>query len=166
MKSIKESILISGASIAGLSTAYWLAKFGFRVTVVERAPYIRPGGQALDVRGPALEVAARMGILDTIRDNGAKLKGMSVIEASTGEEIFRSIERTMTGGKFDSPDIEILRDDLCRVLFEAVGNQVKYIFNDTIVSIDQDDTGVNVIFAHATPQRFDLVVGADGVRSN
>lgn len=170
MQSLKENneihILVSGASIAGLSTAYWLAKYGFRVSVVEKAPYIRPGGQALDVRGPALEVAARMGILDTIRDNGAKLKGMSVVDSSTGEEIFRSTERTITGGKFDSPDIEILRDDLCRVLFEAVGPKVEYIFNDTIVSLHQDETGVDVIFANATPQRFDLVIGADGVRSN
>lgn len=167
MKSLKEkNILVSGASIAGLSTAYWLVKYGFRVTVVERAPYIRPGGQALDVRGPALDVAARMGILDAIRDNGAKLKGMSVIESSTGKEIFRSTERTMTGSKFDSPDIEILRDDLCRVLFEAVGNQVEYIFNDTILSLNQDETGVDVTFVHANPQRFDLVIGADGIRSN
>lgn len=51
-------------------------------------------------------------------------------------------------------------------MFEAVGNKVKYIFNDTIVSINQDETGVDVTFANAIPQRFDLIVGADGLRSN
>jgi 2-polyprenyl-6-methoxyphenol hydroxylase-like FAD-dependent oxidoreductase len=54
----KMKVLVSGASIAGLTTAYWLIKYGFKVTIVERALHIRPGGQALDVRGPALEMAA------------------------------------------------------------------------------------------------------------
>ncbi|TRX43063.1 FAD-dependent monooxygenase [Flavobacterium restrictum] len=170
METIKENkeinILISGASVAGLTTAYWLVKYGFKVTIVERASHIRAGGQALDVRGPALEVAKRMGILDTIRNNSTKLKGMSVVDALSAKETFSSTEGTITAGRFDSPDVEILRDDLCRVLFETVGNQVTYIFNDSILSIDQDQTGVDVTFTNAAPQRFDLVIGADGLRSN
>ncbi|MBB5636812.1 2-polyprenyl-6-methoxyphenol hydroxylase-like FAD-dependent oxidoreductase [Pedobacter cryoconitis] len=166
MESIKKHILISGAGIAGLSTAYWLIKYGFNVTIAERAEHIRPGGQALDIRGPALQVAAQMGILELIRNNSTKLKGMSVIDATSGEEIFSSTERTMTGGKLDSPDLEILRDDLCRILFQTVNNQAEYIFNDTIISIHQNETGVDVTFLHAAPQHFDLVIGADGLRSN
>jgi 2-polyprenyl-6-methoxyphenol hydroxylase-like FAD-dependent oxidoreductase len=55
MKSLKEiNVLISGASVAGLNTAYWLAKYSFKVTIIERSSHIRSGGQALDVRGPAL----------------------------------------------------------------------------------------------------------------
>ena len=166
MESVKGiNVLVSGAGVAGLTTAYWLVKHGFKVTVVERAPHIRPGGQALDVRGSALEVAARMGILDKIRKDSTKLMGMSVVD-STGKETFRSTERTMTGGKLDSPDVEILRDDLCRVLLQAAGDQVKYIFNDTIVALNEDETGVDVRFACAADQRFDLVIGADGLRSN
>jgi 2-polyprenyl-6-methoxyphenol hydroxylase-like FAD-dependent oxidoreductase len=161
-----HTVLISGASIAGLSTAFWLTKYGFKVTLVERASHIRPGGQAVDVRGPALEVAQRMGILDTIRDNSTKLKGMSVVDAVSGKEIYRNMEQTLTGGRHDSADVEILRDDLCNVLFHAVGDQADYIFNDSIVTVDQDESGVNVTFSNAAPQRFDLVIGADGIRSN
>ena len=170
MKSLKEnkalSILISGASISGLCTAWWLTKYGFEVTVVERAKHIRPGGQAVDVRGPALVVAERMGILEDIRANSTKLRGMSVVEAVSGKEIYSNTGQTLTGGRHDSPDVEILRDDLCNVLFKAVGDKTRYIFDDTIVTISQDDTGVDVTFAHAAPQRFDLVIGADGIRSN
>lgn len=167
MESSKEvKVLISGASIAGLSTAYWLTKYGFKVTIVERVAHIRPGGQAVDVRGPALEVAERMGILGKIRLNSTKLKGMSIVDAVSGSEIYRNHEQTLTGGRHDSPDVEILRDDLCKVLFEAVSDQANYIFNDTIVTLDQDDKGVNVTFATANPQRFDLIIGADGIRSN
>ena len=170
MKPLKENkklnVLISGASIAGLSTAYWLIKYGFKVTIVERAKHIRPGGQAVDVRGPALEVAERMGLLDDIRNNSTKLKGMSLVDAVSGKEIYSNTKQTLTGGRHDSPDVEILRDDLCNVLFKAVGDKAKYIFDDTIVVIVQDESGVDVTFEHTALQRFDLVIGADGIRSN
>ncbi|WP_245919916.1 FAD-dependent monooxygenase [Melittangium boletus] len=157
-------MLVSGASISGLTTAYWLSRHGFAVTVVERAPHLRPGGHALDVRGPALEVAERMGILTTIRDRSTKLTGISVVD-SAGEELFRSTECTLTGGRLDSPDVEILRDDLCDVLHGAVGNQVEYIFGDSIASLTQDESGVDATFVRAAPRRFALVVGADGLYS-
>jgi 2-polyprenyl-6-methoxyphenol hydroxylase-like FAD-dependent oxidoreductase len=159
-------VLISGASIAGLNTAYWLLMYGFKVTIVERSSHIRAGGQALDVRGPALGVVSRMGILDELKQNSTNLKGMSMVDATTGEETYRSTEHTLTRGKMDSPDIEILRDDLCRLLLESVGNQAEYIFNNSITTLNQDETGVDVTFTNAAPQRFDLVIGADGLRSN
>jgi len=167
VEQVKEiNILISGASVAGLNTAFWLLKYGFKVTIVEHSPHIRAGGQALDVRGPALEVAARMGILEDIRSNSTQLNGMLIIDASTGRELSRNTEHTLTRGKHDSPDVEVLRDDLLKVLFKAVGNQAKYIFDDSIVSINQNDSGVDVTFSKASPQSFDLVIGADGLHSN
>lgn len=167
MEPTKEiNVLISGASVAGLNTAYWLLRYGFKVTIVERSAYIRAGGQALDVRGPALEVAKQMGILEDIQNNSTQLNGMLVVDASTGEELHRNTEHTVTRGSHDSPDIEVLRDDLLKVLLNAVGNRAEYIFNDTIASIHQDDKGVEVAFANASQKRFDLVIGADGLRSN
>lgn len=156
--------LVSGASISGLTVAYWLARYGFEVTVVERATHLRPGGHALDVRGPALDVAARMGILQALRDRSTKLTGIAVVDAD-GNELFRSTDSTLTGGRLDSPDVEILRDDLCQVLFEAVGARAEYLFGDFITAMVQDDSGVDVTFAGSAPRRFEVVVGADGVGS-
>ena len=59
-----RNVLISGASVAGLTLAYWLQRAGFRPTVVERAPGLREGGQAIDIRGCALQVMDRMNLLD------------------------------------------------------------------------------------------------------
>ena len=159
------NVLVSGASVSGLSAAYWLSHYGFKVTVVERAPHLRPGGQGVDVRGAAaLEVADRMGILTTIRERSTKLTGMSLVDPA-GKELFHSTERTLTGGRFDSPNVEILRDHLCQVFYDAVGGRVEYLFDDSIASLNQDETGVDVAFINAAPRRFDLVIGADGVRS-
>ena len=49
----KRTVLVSGASIAGPTLAFWLSRFGFEVTVVERAPELRLGGQNIDVRDEA-----------------------------------------------------------------------------------------------------------------
>jgi 2-polyprenyl-6-methoxyphenol hydroxylase-like FAD-dependent oxidoreductase len=48
-----RNVLISGASVAGPALAYWLRRRGFAATIVERAPEMRAGGQAIDVRGTA-----------------------------------------------------------------------------------------------------------------
>ncbi|KFE69645.1 monooxygenase, FAD-binding protein [Hyalangium minutum] len=105
-----------------------------------------------------------MGILTTIRDRSTKLTGIAVVD-SAGKEIFRSMESTLTGGRLDSPDVEILRDDLCDVLHEAVASPVEYIFGDSIASLTQDESGVDVTFVAAAPRRFELVIGADGLYS-
>jgi 2-polyprenyl-6-methoxyphenol hydroxylase-like FAD-dependent oxidoreductase len=158
------NVLISGASVAGLTTAYWLASYGFDVTVVERASAPRPGGQALDVRGPALVVARRMGILELLRDRATDLRGMSIVDAG-GAEVFQTTERTLTGGMLESEDIEILRDDLVDILFAALGEDVGFLFDDTIARLRQDSRGVDVDFENAPSRRFDVVVGADGSHS-
>jgi len=44
-------VLISGAGVAGLMTAYWLRQYGFNPTIVERADALVVGGYKIDVRG-------------------------------------------------------------------------------------------------------------------
>ncbi|MDQ0378768.1 FAD-dependent monooxygenase [Amycolatopsis thermophila] len=158
-------VLISGASIAGPALAHWLSRYGFEVTVVERAPGARPGGQALDVRGPALDVAERMGVLEKMRACTTEMRGMSVVDPD-GNEIYRTTERTATGGDLDSPDIEVLRDDLVAIVTEAAGDGIEYLYDDSIAALEQDDDEVRVVFDSGLRRTFDLVVGADGLHSN
>ncbi len=160
----KGRILVSGASVAGLTVAYWLERFGFAVTVVERSAGLRPGGQALDIRGPALEVARRMGVLAEFRKRTTRLRGMSMVDDS-GAEIYRTTERTLTGGRLDSEDLEVLRDDLVDILHEACGAGVRFVFGDRITDLRQDEHGIDVEFENAAPARFDAVIGADGAHS-
>ena len=58
-----KNILISGASVAGPALAFWLHRYGFQPTIVERAPALRPGGYAVDFRGASVRVLERMGLL-------------------------------------------------------------------------------------------------------
>ncbi|WP_328926667.1 FAD-dependent monooxygenase [Streptomyces sp. NBC_00190] len=159
-----QTVLISGGGIAGPVLAHWLRRHGFAPTVVERAPGRRPGGQAVDIRGVALDVVERMGLLEQVRGLRTRMRGMSVLDPD-GREIDRSTEATFSSGRLDSEDVEVLREDLVEVVYEHTRPHVEYLFGDTVTALDEDGSGVRVDFAHAAPRTFDLVVGADGLHS-
>ncbi|MBM7492288.1 2-polyprenyl-6-methoxyphenol hydroxylase-like FAD-dependent oxidoreductase [Micromonospora luteifusca] len=155
---MNQRILISGASIAGLTVAHWLARYGFRPTVVERAPGLRAGGNGVDVRDHAVAVAERMGIMPSIRAAATDVQGMKFVDAAD-----RTVARLDTAG---ASEVEIMRGDLVALLHRATGAGVEYLFGDSIRGLAQDDDGVTVTFDHAGSRRFDLVIGADGMHSN
>jgi len=157
--------LVSGASVAGLATAYWLAQQGYSVTVVERYDGLRPGGQAIDVRGPALGILDRMGLLQAGKAKKTNIRGASFVDAD-GNELSRDTESTPTGGVIDNPDIEILRDDLVDLLLSALDDTVEFIFGDSITGLDDRGDAVVVTFENVDARDFDLVIGADGLHSN
>jgi 2-polyprenyl-6-methoxyphenol hydroxylase-like FAD-dependent oxidoreductase len=159
-----KTVLVSGAGVAGLTTAYWLRHRGYAPTVVEHAPALRPGGQALDVRGVALEVLARMDLMSEARRAATAMRGMTMLDGE-GNEQWRSTEMTLSAGRFDSDDIELLRDDLTGLLHRRAEDGVEYLFDDAITALTQDEQGVRVGFRSRRTRTFDLVVGADGLRS-
>ncbi|MFB4283989.1 FAD-dependent monooxygenase [Nonomuraea sp. MTCD27] len=153
---MNERILISGASIAGLTLAHWLARHGFRPTVVERAPVLRLGGNGVDVRDDAVTVVDRMGLLPRVRELGTDVRGMKFVDAAG-----RAVARIDTQ---DLASTEIMRGDLVSLLREVT--DVDIVLGDSIRGLEQDDDGVTVTFEHAPARRFDLVAGADGMHSN
>ena len=154
-------VLVSGASIAGPAVAYWLSRHGFEVTVVEQAAGVRPGGQAIDVRGAALDVIERMGLMPRVRAVRTRMRGMTMYDGE-GVEQWSSTEMTMSAGRLDSPDVELLREDLCTFLYEATRDRVEYVFGDTVTAVDPDG---RVEFERGRPASYDLVIGADGLHS-
>ncbi|MEU1814792.1 FAD-dependent monooxygenase [Streptomyces roseifaciens] len=160
-----KTVLISGAGVAGLTLAYWLRRNGLAATVVERAPAVRPGGQAIDVRGVALDVLDRTGILDEARGVRTRLRGMAMLDGG-GKEVWRSEEMTLSGGRLDSEDIELLREDLTGLLHrQALGEGVEFLYGDSVAALDEGPDGVRVAFEQGPERTFGLVVGADGLHS-
>jgi len=156
-----RDVLISGAGVAGQALAYWLRRLGFTPVVVERAPAPRDGGQAVDLRGAAIEVARRTGILDAARAARTGTRGTSYVN-SAGKRL-----ASLNGafGVIDARDVEIVRGDLVSILYEAARNDVEYIFDDSISSLTEAADGVTVTFERSAPRTFHLVVGADGLHS-
>ncbi|MFE0028041.1 FAD-dependent monooxygenase [Amycolatopsis sp. NPDC059021] len=156
-----KTVLVSGAGVAGITLAYWLGRYGFDVTVVERAGALRRGGQAIDIRGAALDVAERMGVLDDARAAATDITDMSYVDAS-GKRI-----AWMDGafGAFDPLDVEILRGDLLALLCERAGAHAEFVFDDAVTALTETADGVDVTFARSAPRTFDMVIGADGLHS-
>jgi 2-polyprenyl-6-methoxyphenol hydroxylase-like FAD-dependent oxidoreductase len=158
MKNAK--VLISGASIAGPALAYWLHRYGFQVTVVEKAPELRPGGQAVDFKGGTHRtVLSRMGILDDVRRAQTGGEDGTVVDAA-GRKL------AVVPGEFSGGEIEIVRGDLARLLYDRTSGTCEYLFGDSITSLTETAGGVQVTFARSPTRTFDLVVGADGIHSN
>jgi 2-polyprenyl-6-methoxyphenol hydroxylase-like FAD-dependent oxidoreductase len=156
-------VLVAGASIAGPALAHWLHRYGFAVTVVERAPALRPGGQAVDLRGVAKEAVRRMGLLEAVRAACTDTRGMSVVDEWNRPLV--ELRADMFDGDGFIAEYEILRGDLAEVLYRATEPHVEYLFGQRITGLDQDDSGVAVTLSSGARRRFDLVVGADGLHS-
>lgn len=157
-------VLISGASIAGLSAAHWFARTGHRVTVVERADGLRRGGAPIDVRGDALAVAARMGILQQIRDQRVSNLRPAPILDGAGRQV-ATLDLTWFANETDD-DIEITRDRLADILRASVDAAARFEFNTTIDTLVDGDDRAEVTLSNGDAAAFDLVVGADGLHSN
>jgi 2-polyprenyl-6-methoxyphenol hydroxylase-like FAD-dependent oxidoreductase len=158
---VPSQVLISGAGIAGQALAYWMRQFGFSPVVVERSPAPRDGGQAVDLRGAAIEVVRRMGLEEPIRAARTGTRGMSYVNSS-GDRV-ASVNAAF--GVVDPEDVEIVRGDLVSIFHDTIKDDVEFIFSDSISGLRQDADGVTVSFDHAQRRRFDLVVGADGLHS-
>jgi 2-polyprenyl-6-methoxyphenol hydroxylase-like FAD-dependent oxidoreductase len=162
MRKIKR-ILISGASIAGPALAYWLHNYGFEVTIVEKASALRQGGFGVDIRGTAIAVLEKMGILNQVRAADTQMTGVHFVN-NKGEIKGKIGEASM--GNQHGLDIEIMRDDLTNILYNLTKDNIHYIWNDSITAIHETAEGAEVQFANGKPQTFDLILGADGLHSN
>jgi 2-polyprenyl-6-methoxyphenol hydroxylase-like FAD-dependent oxidoreductase len=161
-----KNILISGASIAGPTLAYWLKRYGFTPTVIERAPQLRAGGYPVDVRYEAVQVAKLMGIWSRLQQEQTTLSEISFVN-ERHQRISRvnlqAVRKSLEA--LDVDVVEIMRGDLAKVLYELTKDEVEYCFGDSIQELRQDEAGVDVTFERGGSRRFDLVVGADGLHS-
>ncbi|WP_405062961.1 FAD-dependent monooxygenase [Kribbella sp. NBC_01505] len=150
------TVLISGASVAGPALAYWLHRYGYTPTVVERAPAVRPGGYAVDFRGASLTVLERMGLLAAVQEKATRMGEIEYVDES-GKRVASTPPVALSG------ELEILRGDLVEIL--SAETDCEYLFDDSIASLADDGSGVDVVFESGLRRRFDLVVGADGLHS-
>ena len=154
-----RSVLISGASVAGPALAFWLTRLGFAVTIVEKAPALREGGYAVDFRGTSMEALRRMGLLGAVRAEATNMGDMFYVNAK-GRRTVRMPAAAFSG------ELEIMRGDLSRILYDATKADTTYIFGDSIAALTDLGDRVAVVFDSGRTANYDLVVGADGVHSN
>ncbi len=153
-----RNVLVVGAGIAGSTLAYWLTRYGFDTTVVERAAGQRSSGSPVDVRGPALPVVEHMNLLAQLQEEATLARSLTIVDGS-GRRIGWIPSQTTADA------IEIPRSTLAATLNRAARAHAEVIYNESVLSLHDDGHGVDATFERGAPRRFDLVVGADGLHS-
>ncbi|QKW49137.1 FAD-dependent monooxygenase [Streptomyces buecherae] len=159
----RGTVLVSGASIAGAAVAFWLHRYGYAVTVVEKSAGVRNGGYPIDVRGTAVEVARRMGILPRLREAHIASRQLTFLHADGGT--VATVHPQAVAGGVEGHDVEVARGELTEVLYGAVRDEVEFVFDDSIETLTDHEHGVDVTFRSGVRRGFDLVLGADGLHS-
>lgn len=157
----QKKILISGASIAGPTLAFWLNRFDFVTTIVERADSLRLGGQNVDIKGAAQKVAQLMGIEDEIRAADTGELGVRFVN----KDDITKAELPKGESNIGTSELEILRGDFVKILYKHTKDNVEYIFGNQITELHEFKDGVKVTFKNGEERNFDLVICADGIRS-
>ncbi|WP_121717042.1 FAD-dependent monooxygenase [Streptomyces sp. E5N91] len=155
-------VLVAGGGIAGHALAYWLARGGHRVTVRERYPDLRATGAQIDLRGQGIEAVRRMGLLDTVRGRLVDEAGVAFLDARGRPRATLMANTSGRGRQSLTSEYEIMRGDLVRILHEATGNDVEYVYGTSVDGFDQDEHEVVAHCSDGSSETYDLLVAADG----
>lgn len=158
-----KTILVAGASVSGNTVAWWLARQGFQVTVVEKANSFREGGQNVDVRGAARQVLRRMGLEQAAQRLTTGEQGTDWVDEQDHVIAHFAVKDI---GEGPTAELEIMRGDLSRLLYEPTRQYATYRFGDSISALEQNEAGALVTFESGARERYDLVIIAEGVGSS
>jgi 2-polyprenyl-6-methoxyphenol hydroxylase-like FAD-dependent oxidoreductase len=155
-------VAINGTGIAGPTLAYWLRRFGHEPVLFEKAPELRTGGYIIDFWGLGFEIADRMGLIPALLERCYKMERLRMVDAEGREVAGMDVTpmREQLQGRF----ISLSRADLSAVLFKSCGG-IQTRFGVSVAGIEQDGEGVTATLSDGRQDRFDLVVGADGLHS-
>ena len=160
----EKTVLISGASFAGLSSAYWMSRSGYKVTIVEIGKGIKLGGTPVNIEGNTIDIVKRMGLFEQIKANSIAMELLEFKNAddvTEGSVVLRKRREQLTEEGF-----EIERNTLLNMLFELVKDDTHFIFNASVTSMKETSEHMEVTFNDGSMQHFDLVLGCDGIHSS
>ncbi|KAH6648799.1 hypothetical protein BKA67DRAFT_575842 [Truncatella angustata] len=156
-------VLISGAGIAGSTLAWFLANTGSYVTIVEKSQSLLPHGQNVDLKGDAITIIRKMGLMEQLRQFNTTEEGTQFVD-SKGQPFARFPVKEGYLNSFTS-EFEILRGDLAMLLYEATKGHpnANYLFGTTVREVlSNDEAAAKVELSNGEVREFDLIVAADG----
>src|SRR3954454_6336394 len=169
-----NNVLVVGSGLAGAAVAIHLAKAGVAVDLVEIMPDVAAIGSGITLQGNALRALESLGVWDEVQAAGYAFDTTGIRAPDPNSPVVAEIADAKTGGHDLPAVMGMPRPQLARILVDRateVGVTVR--FGTTFTELSQDDAGVDVTFSDGADgmatgggrARYDLVVGADGVRS-
>lgn len=161
-----ERILISGGGVAGYTMAYWLHHYGFQPMVIEQSARNQRHGYGIEFIGTGWDIADKMGLVPKLEEQRIHVN-RTIIKNVDGKTTAEMDLRALYGEPGSaSKVIGLDRSDLVRVLFEAIEDTVDVRFSTSIEQVSQSSEAIVVTYVDGSTQEFDLLIGADGFRSN
>ncbi|MFT9014515.1 MAG: FAD-dependent monooxygenase [Acetobacter sp.] len=158
-----QRALIVGLGISGMSAAIALRGQGWTPVIIERASQRRRGGYFIGLREEGKTAAEALGVLDVMeKRTPERIRFWDVRRDGSRRRIADVTQET-------NAPIAVLRGDIEEALWQGVDGKVEVRFGTEPVSIVNGDTQTQVTLrsdkGHDVIESFDLVIGADGVRS-
>ena len=155
-------IAINGCGIAGPTLAWWLRHYGHEPVLFERANHVRSGGYLIDFWGTGYDVAERMGLLPVLKPHAYRMKELRTVTVSgrPTSTIDATVFDEITNGRYFS----IARSDLSTEILNACAG-IEARFGRGIVGMEDHGEFVDTALSDGPHERFDLVIGADGLHS-
>jgi 2-polyprenyl-6-methoxyphenol hydroxylase-like FAD-dependent oxidoreductase len=159
-----ENVLVVGGGIGGMTAALALARLGVTVTLIDSDPNWRVYGAGITITGMSLRAFDDLGVLDEIRARGFVHNGMRA-RRFTGDALGEprlappGAPPIMLGGGIMRPVLH----DILSTRVRAMGIDVR--LGVAVEALAQYDDGVDVTLTGGSSERYDLVVGADGIYS-
>ena len=161
-----RNVLVVGGGAAGAAAAVLLAEGGVSVDLVEIRPDAGAVGSGITLQGNALRELRRLGVWEEVREHGYAFDTLGLRAPDPHGTLIAELDDVRTGGPDLPATLGMYRPDLARILLNrAAAAGAKVRFGTTCTAIEQDAAGVDVTFADSSTGRYDLVVGADGIRS-
>jgi 2-polyprenyl-6-methoxyphenol hydroxylase-like FAD-dependent oxidoreductase len=169
-----DSVLVVGSGLAGTATAIHLAARGVAVDLVEIKPDVSALGSGITLQGNALRELRSLGVWEQVQAAGYAFDVTGIRAPDPAGTVVAEIPDARTGGPDLPAAMGMPRPELARILVDrATEAGVKIRFGSTFTELRQDDDGVDVTVSDGLDgrstggrrERYDLVIGADGVRS-
>jgi len=163
MSNDKKRALIVGMGISGMATAGRLHAAGWDPVIIERSPERRRGGYFVALFGAGRIAARRLGMIDHLHDRKTTAPGHSIDRRGNKKP-------GMSYADVPGNPWMMLRGDIEAAAYEVLPSDIEVRFSTVPTHISQDEHAVDVTLLDtdggtSTVERFDLVVGCDGLRS-
>jgi len=156
-----ETILVVGGGVAGLTTAAALHWHGFTMELVERQQSWHSLGAGFLVQANGMRMLLSLGLAAGVEDAGAVVRRWQFCDEQ-GQVLSETDLEALWGDA--GPCVGIERSKLQRALLPGVGH-LRCRLGTSVISVVQDHRRVSVGFSDGSTEDYDVVVGADGIRS-
>jgi 2-polyprenyl-6-methoxyphenol hydroxylase-like FAD-dependent oxidoreductase len=159
-------VLIAGAGLAGTAAAIGLAAAGVAVDLIDIKTEVAAAGSGLTMHGNGLRELRRLGVIDAVLAAGYPFDSLGLRAPDAAGTLLAEVPDARTGGPDLPTTVGLPRPALARIMTDrAAAAGAKLRLGTSARSLAQDDSGVDVVFSDGSAERYDLVVGADGIRS-